>query len=143
MSERAQGILPSNIEPNPKGQVNTIFLESIEKTYNEKPEFETNKLKEQQLIIEGALEERKQEILDPKSVVEDQDKDEIEQLLETFKQLQVNVPLIDAFLYMPSHIKDLGEVVRNKRKLEESEIITLNEECSAILQNKLPKKLKD
>src|SRR5262249_27074268 len=64
-------------------------------------------------------------------------------MLETFKQLQANVPLIDALLYMPNHIKDLGKVVCNKRKLEEFEIITLSEKCSAILQNKLPKKLKD
>src|SRR5262249_22442854 len=98
---------------------------------------------EQQLIIEGVLEECKPKTLDPKLIIENQDQDEIEQLLETFKQSQVNVPLIDTLLYMPNHIKDLGEVVRNKRKLEKFEIITLSEECFVILQNKLLKKLKD
>jgi len=31
----------------------------------------------------------------------------------------------------------------NKRKLEEHEILALTEECSAVIQNKLPAKLKD
>src|SRR5262249_51786828 len=31
----------------------------------------------------------------------------------------------------------------NKRKLEDISTVTLNEECSAILQNKLPQKVKD
>jgi len=37
----------------------------------------------------------------------------------------------------------MKEILSNKRKLEEHEMIILTEECSAILQNKLPPKLKD
>ncbi|KAL0440346.1 UNVERIFIED_CONTAM: hypothetical protein Slati_2517600 [Sesamum latifolium] len=44
---------------------------------------------------------------------------------------------------MPSSAKFLKEVFSNKRKWEEGETVKLNEECSAILQNKLPPKLKD
>ncbi|GKU88727.1 hypothetical protein SLEP1_g2957 [Rubroshorea leprosula] len=44
---------------------------------------------------------------------------------------------------MPSYAKFLKEILANKRKLEEFEMVKLNEECSAILQNKLPPKLKD
>ncbi|KAL0394740.1 UNVERIFIED_CONTAM: hypothetical protein Slati_4440200 [Sesamum latifolium] len=44
---------------------------------------------------------------------------------------------------MPSYAKFLKEVISNKRKWEGGETIKLNEECSAILQNKLPPKLKD
>ncbi|KAL0420869.1 UNVERIFIED_CONTAM: hypothetical protein Slati_3109800 [Sesamum latifolium] len=39
--------------------------------------------------------------------------------------------------------KFLKEVISNKRKWENGETVKLNEECSAILQNKLPPKLKD
>ncbi|KAL0361204.1 UNVERIFIED_CONTAM: hypothetical protein Sradi_3804900 [Sesamum radiatum] len=39
--------------------------------------------------------------------------------------------------------KFLKEVISNKRKWEGGETVKLNEECSAILQNKLPPKLKD
>ncbi|KAA3453279.1 Transposon Ty3-I Gag-Pol polyprotein [Gossypium australe] len=44
---------------------------------------------------------------------------------------------------MPKYAKFLKELLTNKRKLEEVSTVELNEECSAILQNKLPTKLKD
>ncbi|KAK4411936.1 hypothetical protein Sango_0266600 [Sesamum angolense] len=44
---------------------------------------------------------------------------------------------------MPSYAKFLKEVLSNKRKWEGGETVKLNEECLAILQNKLPPKLKD
>jgi len=36
----------------------------------------------------------------------------------------------------------MKEVLRNKRKFEDQETIMLNEECSSILLNKLPSKLR-
>ena len=45
---------------------------------------------------------------------------------------------------MPSYAKFLKEILRNKKKkLEDYEIVRLSEECSAIIQKKLPPKLKD
>ncbi|KAL0445920.1 UNVERIFIED_CONTAM: hypothetical protein Slati_1719900 [Sesamum latifolium] len=44
---------------------------------------------------------------------------------------------------MPSSAKFLKEVLSTKRKWEGGETVKLNEKCSAILQNKLPPKLKD
>ncbi|XP_073064058.1 uncharacterized protein [Primulina eburnea] len=42
-----------------------------------------------------------------------------------------------------SYAKFLKEILSNKRKLVDFETVKLSEECSAILQNKLPPKLKD
>ncbi|XP_015576025.1 uncharacterized protein LOC107261424 [Ricinus communis] len=44
---------------------------------------------------------------------------------------------------MPKYAKFLKEILSNKRKLEDLGLVTLNEECSAILQNKLPVKKRD
>ncbi|XP_021687743.2 uncharacterized protein LOC110670108 [Hevea brasiliensis] len=44
---------------------------------------------------------------------------------------------------MPSYAKFLKDILSKKRKPEDYETIALTEECSAILQNKLPPKLKD
>ncbi|KAL0406342.1 UNVERIFIED_CONTAM: hypothetical protein Slati_3948100 [Sesamum latifolium] len=46
-------------------------------------------------------------------------------------------------LDMPSSTKFLKEVLENKKRWEECEMVKRNEESSAILQNKLPPKLKD
>ncbi|XP_076943249.1 uncharacterized protein LOC143613427 [Bidens hawaiensis] len=63
--------------------------------------------------------------------------------LELFKQLHINIPFIEAIAQMPKYAKFLKEVLTNKRKLEELSHITLSEECSAVLQNKLPTKMTD
>ncbi|XP_010244115.1 PREDICTED: uncharacterized protein LOC104588021 [Nelumbo nucifera] len=44
---------------------------------------------------------------------------------------------------MPHYAKFLKEILANKRKLGDVATVALNEECSAILLNKLPQKLKD
>ncbi|XP_058008244.1 uncharacterized protein LOC131182895 [Hevea brasiliensis] len=49
----------------------------------------------------------------------------------------------EALSQMPSYSKFLKDILSKKRRLEEYETVALTEECSAILQNKLPPKLKD
>ena len=58
--------------------------------------------------------------------------------LEVFKKLHINIPFADALAQMPSYAKFLKEILKNKKKLEDSKTVKLNEECSAILLNKLP-----
>ncbi|XP_060961868.1 uncharacterized protein LOC133032066 [Cannabis sativa] len=44
---------------------------------------------------------------------------------------------------MPRYVKFMKEILSKKRKMEDYETVALTEECSAILQKKLPPKLKD
>ncbi|KAL2471180.1 Uncharacterized protein Adt_39316 [Abeliophyllum distichum] len=68
---------------------------------------------------------------------------QFKKFLDVFKKLQINIPFADALAQMPSYAKFMKDILANKRKLEEHETVMLTEECSAILQNKLPPKLKD
>lgn len=63
--------------------------------------------------------------------------------LEVFKKLHINIPFADALVQMPSYAKFLKDILSNKRKLEEHETVMLTEESSAMIQKKLPPKLKD
>ncbi|XP_022875816.1 uncharacterized protein LOC111394297 [Olea europaea var. sylvestris] len=63
--------------------------------------------------------------------------------LEVFKKIHINIPFVEALAHMPNFAKFLKEVMSKKRKLEEFVTVKLTEECSAILQMKLPHKLKD
>ncbi|XP_076904480.1 uncharacterized protein LOC143559945 [Bidens hawaiensis] len=63
--------------------------------------------------------------------------------LELFKQLHINIPFVEALSQMPKYAKFLKDVLTNKRKFEELSQVTLNKECSTILQNKLPEKMTD
>ncbi|GJU64105.1 hypothetical protein Tco_1245940 [Tanacetum coccineum] len=63
--------------------------------------------------------------------------------LELFKQLRLEIGLKDALIEMPKFNKWLSTLLRNKEKLEEIAITTVNAECSAIILNKVPEKLED
>ncbi|XP_021725330.1 uncharacterized protein LOC110692608 [Chenopodium quinoa] len=63
--------------------------------------------------------------------------------LDVLKNLHINIPFLDVISKMPSYAKFLKDMLSNKRKLEENTTVALNAECSAILQNTLPKKLGD
>ncbi|XP_073014529.1 uncharacterized protein [Primulina eburnea] len=63
--------------------------------------------------------------------------------LEIFKKIHINIPFADALEQMPNYAKFIKDVMSKKRKLHEFETVKLTEECSAILQRKLPQKLKD
>ncbi|GJV63331.1 reverse transcriptase domain-containing protein, partial [Tanacetum coccineum] len=63
--------------------------------------------------------------------------------LKLFKQLRLEIGLKDALIEMPKFNKWLSMFLRNKEKLEEIVITTVNAECSAIILNKVPKKLED
>ena len=63
--------------------------------------------------------------------------------MEVFKKLYINIPFSDALEQMPSYAKFMKDILSQKRRLADFETVNLTEECSAILQRKLPQKLKD
>ncbi|XP_022870127.1 uncharacterized protein LOC111389440 [Olea europaea var. sylvestris] len=63
--------------------------------------------------------------------------------LEILKKLHVNIPFTDAILQISNYYKFLKEILNKKRKMPKHEMITLSEECSAIIQHRIPSKLKD
>ena len=63
--------------------------------------------------------------------------------MEIFKKLHINISFADALEQMPSYVKFMKDILSQKRRLTDFEKVNLTEECSAILQRKLPQKLKD
>ncbi|XP_057734302.1 uncharacterized protein LOC130949661 [Arachis stenosperma] len=63
--------------------------------------------------------------------------------LEIFRKLQINIPFAEALEQMPLYAKFLKELMTTKRNWGEKETMVLTEEYSAIIQKKLPQKLKD
>jgi len=63
--------------------------------------------------------------------------------IEMMNKLYINVPFTEVLTQMLTYAKFLKEILSNKRKIEEGETVNLTEECSAIIQNKLPPELKD
>ena len=63
--------------------------------------------------------------------------------MDVFKKLHINIPFADALEQMPSYVKFMKDILSQKRRLADFEMVNLTKECSAILQRKLPQKLKD
>jgi len=63
--------------------------------------------------------------------------------LDMLKKLHVNVPFLDALSQMPLYAKFLKEILSRKRKIDEHETVALEDECSVVVLNQLPAKLKD
>ena len=60
-----------------------------------------------------------------------------------FKRLHINIPFVEALENMLSYAKLLKEILSRKKRLEEFKTLALTEECNAVIQKKLPPKLKD
>ena len=72
----------------------------------------------------------------------DQEK-QFARFLDVFKKLHINIPFAEALEKMSSYARFMKDLLSKKRKLQEDETIMLTVECSAIIKQKLPLKLKD
>ena len=63
--------------------------------------------------------------------------------MEVFKILHINIPFADALEQMSIYVKFMKDILSRKRRLLDFETVNPTEECSVILQRKLPHKLKD
>ncbi|KAJ9541005.1 hypothetical protein OSB04_027511 [Centaurea solstitialis] len=68
---------------------------------------------------------------------------QFKKFLDVFKQLHINIPLVEALESMPSYAKFLKDILSKKKRITEYETVALTEGCSALVTNKLPPKQKD
>nr|GEX14526.1 reverse transcriptase domain-containing protein [Tanacetum cinerariifolium] len=74
---------------------------------------------------------------------QEKDKVQIHKFWKMFKQLDININLADALILILKYQKMLKALLSNKEKLLELANTSLNENCSAVILKKLPKKLRD
>nr|GEU94174.1 reverse transcriptase domain-containing protein [Tanacetum cinerariifolium] len=73
----------------------------------------------------------------------DQANEQIKKFCEIFKEMSFEISFTDALILMPKFASTLKALIGNKEKLSEMARITMNEHCSAVILNKLPRKLGD
>nr|GFA27909.1 reverse transcriptase domain-containing protein [Tanacetum cinerariifolium] len=69
--------------------------------------------------------------------------EQIKKFYEIFKDMSFEISFTDALILMPKFDSTLKALIRNKEKLSEMARTPMNEHCSAVILNKLPKKLGD
>nr|GFA99046.1 reverse transcriptase domain-containing protein [Tanacetum cinerariifolium] len=73
----------------------------------------------------------------------DQANEQIEKFYEIFKEMSFEINFTDALILMPKFASTLKALIGNKEKLSEMARTLMNEHCSAVILNKLPRKLGD
>ncbi|KAL5550770.1 hypothetical protein UlMin_000946 [Ulmus minor] len=152
LTERGQGALPSNTERNPREEAKAITLRSGKELEKSKEaskqaiEEDTSVSKNQPAAttIEQPLPKPSTNAVPFPQRLRKQNLDkQFSKFIDIFKSLHINLPFVAMLEQMPKYANFLKEVLSNKRRLEGNEKVMLTEECSAILQRKLPQKLKD
>ncbi|KAK8957227.1 hypothetical protein KSP39_PZI000978 [Platanthera zijinensis] len=155
LSDRQQGALPGNTEPNPREQAKAITLRSGKEVTTSTIPVEISPIPvDTEVTISSSSPPIK-----PSSYIKPKpyqpplpypsrmQKDRIDEhhgkFLDMFKQIQINLPLCEVIAQTPKYAKYLKDLLSNKKKLEDICTVQLNTECSAVLLNKLPKKLPD
>nr|GEY25363.1 reverse transcriptase domain-containing protein [Tanacetum cinerariifolium] len=73
----------------------------------------------------------------------DQANEQIEKFYKIFKDMSFEISFTDALILMPKFASTLKALIGNKEKLSEMARTPMNEHCSAVILNKLPRKLGD
>ena len=69
--------------------------------------------------------------------------EQFSKFLDIFKKIEINIPFVEAINQMPNYEKILKDILSKKRKIAEEGIVNLTATCSAVIQQKLPEKMKD
>nr|GEV76406.1 hypothetical protein [Tanacetum cinerariifolium] len=77
------------------------------------------------------------------TIKQEKDEIQIQKFWQMFKQLHLNITLVEALVLMPKYQKMFKALLSNKEKLQELANTPLNENCSAVILKKLPEKLGD
>jgi len=83
----------------------------------------------------------------PPKVIRSKRMEEVDrEILETFKKVEVNIPLLDAIKQIPRHEKFLKELCTHKRRLKGNEKISFGRNTSALIVKffpQIPRKCND
>ncbi|CAH9097948.1 unnamed protein product [Cuscuta europaea] len=150
VSSREQGKFPTTTEMNPRENVMAITTRSGKTTEDPKmpeeeeiPEKQKEGESEEHMMPPSNMANYVPPIPYPQRLKKKNDGAQYRKFLDIFTKLSINIPFAEAIAEIPSYAKFLKGILSNKKKLAEFATIALTEECSAILQNKLPPKLKD
>ncbi|GAU34018.1 hypothetical protein TSUD_393640 [Trifolium subterraneum] len=78
-----------------------------------------------------------------KKKVNEEDPQQFKKFMKMLHNLQMNIPFVETLEQMPVYAKFMKELLTKKQKPLDDDTVNMTEECSAIIQKKLPQKKKD
>ena len=163
MPNQNKGTFPSDTQKNPKdymaiqlrsGKDLSSNRKTDRKEETEAEKEETEKKEEKDSLIEQMKERNDQKKKEgvpayapavpfPQRLQNSKREEQFSKFLDLIKKIEINIPFAEVISQMPLYAKFLKEVLSKKRKIAEEGIVNLTSSCSAIIQQKLPAKMKD
>ncbi|CAM8931446.1 unnamed protein product [Rhodiola kirilowii] len=104
--------------------------------------FEPLQKQDAEIEVDKRKQELKEKVPFPQRLKKRNDNSHIQRFAKLLSNLQLSMPFTDIILQMPGYGKFLKDIVTNKKKLDTNHV-TLDANCSAIIQHVMPKKLND
>ena len=163
MPNQSKGTFPSDTQKNPRDCMAVQLRSGKEVGNNSKKEKkeETDveqeetgkeaKKKIQTEQLEGSSEQKQKERVPaytptlpfPQRLQKAKREEQFSKFLDIFKKIEINIPFAEVINQMPNYEKFLKEILNKKRKIAKEGIVNLTATCSAVIQQKLPTKMKD
>ena len=163
MPNQSKGTFPSDTQKNPKDCMaiqlrsgkdlsSNKKTERKEETEAEKEETKKEEQKNSQIEqLKGSNDHKKKEgvpaytpaVPFPQRLQKSRREEQFSKFLDIFKKIEINVPFVEVISQMPLYAKFLKDILSKKRKIAEEGIVNLTTTFSAIIQQKLPAKMKD
>ncbi|GJS75776.1 reverse transcriptase domain-containing protein [Tanacetum coccineum] len=125
--------------PNDTNIINDDDEDEVDETEKEEEPSSSKQTK----IDPPPLKSYKPKIPYPQRLRKEKIEERYAKFIDLIKEVKINIPLVDVLDGMPKYEKFLKDLVSNKSKMEQISAAFLNEECSTIIQKKLPPKLGD
>ncbi|CAN6447610.1 unnamed protein product [Victoria cruziana] len=154
---RVEGSLPSQPLGNPKGKGPVFVVDDTCRmdqydvsALRSGREYQQPRQQQEQMEQEESAEGRRarsppfpRALEKPSSVVHDREV-RMQDMLEMFRAVRINLPLLDAISQVPAYARFLKELCTKKRRSRRiPESVMLSEETSSILLRRMPPKLED
>ena len=163
MPNQSKGTFPSDTQKNPKDCMAIQLrsgkdLSSNKKTEKkeeieaEKEEIEKEEEKNSQIEqLKRSNDQKKKEgvpvytpaVPFPQRLQKSRREEKFSKFFDIFKKIEINIPFAEVISQMPLYAKFLKEILSKKRKIAKEGIVNLTATCNAIIQKKLPAKMKD
>ncbi|KAM1546569.1 hypothetical protein ACFX13_047756 [Malus domestica] len=127
---REQGKLPSSMNVNPKGgfeYAKAITLRSGKEVGSDLNPSKSNQMEDEKMQFEEEEQGMPTARIEKSLLFTQSKKDENEKdILETFRKVQVSIPLLEAIKQVPKYAKFLKELCTTKRRMSNKEVVKVN-----------------
>ncbi|XP_075083231.1 uncharacterized protein LOC107825674 [Nicotiana tabacum] len=115
------------------------------------PQYNAGNMGVEESVVKIVAEKEKSQVIGkkrplapfPQRLAKHQKEEQYKKFFEMLKQIQVNIPLIEALKEMPGYAKMMKDLMSRKFDFQDLDTVTLTQTCSAVVTRPVAEKLSD